>query len=108
MKNAIRNSFQKVQMHEQVSPQMVMSIMSDIRPREEEGETQQLSFSDKDLQGMEIPHNDVLVITLKIATRDVKRVLIDPGSSSEIMYMNLYRSFNNPPQRHHSSQFPIV
>ena len=38
-----------------------------------------------------MPHNDALVITLMIATWDVRKVLIDPGSSSEIMYKNLYR-----------------
>ena len=62
---SIRSSFQKVRMHEQTSPSMVMSITSDKRPKEELGEPNQLSFSDKDLQGVETPHNDALVITLK-------------------------------------------
>lgn len=73
---------------------MVMSIMSDKRPKEGAGEPQQLSFSNKELQGAKIPHNNVLVITLKISTKDVKRLLIDPGSSYKIMYKNLYRSLN--------------
>lgn len=46
---------------------------------------------------METPHNNAFVITLKISTWDVKRVLVDPGSLSEIMYINLYRSLNIPP-----------
>ena len=75
-----------------------MSITFDKRPRENDGESNQLSFSDRDLQCVETPHNDALVITLKIATCDVRRVLIDRGSSSEIMYMNLYRSLNIPPK----------
>ena len=62
-----------------------MSIASDKRLREDDREPNQLSFSDRDLQGVETPHNDALVITLKIATWNVKKVLIDPDSSSEIM-----------------------
>lgn len=71
-----------------------MSITAEKSPREWTSE--QLSFSDKDMQGIEKLHNDALVITLKIATWEVKRVLIDPGSFSEIMYQNLYRSPNIP------------
>ena len=43
-----------------------------------------------DLTGIDTPHNDVLVLIININTFDVKRVLIDQGSSSEIMYLNLY------------------
>ncbi|XXG47636.1 hypothetical protein AAC387_Pa02g2249 [Persea americana] len=42
-------------------------------------------FSDRDLEGVEPPHNDPLVLTLKLKNFFVQRVLIDPGSSSEIL-----------------------
>ena len=37
------------------------------------------------------PHDDALVVTLKIGGYDVKRVLIDQGSGVEIMYPNLFK-----------------
>ena len=37
------------------------------------------------------PHDDVLVITLRIGGYDVKRVIMDGGSAAEVMYPNLYK-----------------
>jgi hypothetical protein len=49
-----------------------------------------ISFSDSDLHDVQLPHNDPLVITLRIGNYDVKRVLIDQGSFAEVMYQELY------------------
>uniref|UniRef100_A0A2N9H9C9 Integrase catalytic domain-containing protein n=1 Tax=Fagus sylvatica TaxID=28930 RepID=A0A2N9H9C9_FAGSY len=49
-----------------------------------------ISFSDSDLQDVQLPHNDPLVITLRIGNYDVKRVLVDQGSFAEVMYQELY------------------
>ena len=40
---------------------------------------------------MQLPHSDALVVTLRIGEFDVKRILIDPGSSVEIMYESLFK-----------------
>nr|XP_023875206.1 uncharacterized protein LOC111987712 [Quercus suber] len=53
-----------------------------------------LGFSDKDKVGTIQPHDDALVITLKIGGYDVKRVMVDQGSAVEIMYHDLYRGLN--------------
>ena len=53
--------------------------------------TEQIVFDDQDLEGVQLPHSDALVITLRIGEFDVKRILIDPGSSVEIMYESLFR-----------------
>ena len=53
-----------------------------------------LSFSDEEKVGIIQPHNDALVVTLKIGGYDVKRVLVDQGSAVEIMYPNLYKGLN--------------
>lgn len=39
---------------------------------------------------MDVLHNDALVLMVNIYNFDVKRVLIDPDSSSKVMYSNLY------------------
>ena len=41
-----------------------------------------LSFSDADKLGTRQPHDDALVVTLKIGGYDVKRVIIDQGSAA--------------------------
>ena len=43
-------------------------------------------FSDRDLNGVQLPHNDHVVLTLKLKNFFVQRVLVDPGSLSEILY----------------------
>uniref|UniRef100_A0A2N9I4J6 Uncharacterized protein n=1 Tax=Fagus sylvatica TaxID=28930 RepID=A0A2N9I4J6_FAGSY len=51
---------------------------------------QQIFFSDEDLRDVQTPHDDPLVIKLRIGDSDVKRVLVDQGSCSEIMYPDLF------------------
>ena len=53
-----------------------------------------LSFSNKDKIGTIQPHDDALVVTLKIGGYDVKRVMVDQGSGVEIMYPDLYKGLN--------------
>ena len=49
-----------------------------------------MGFSDEDKIGTIQPHDDALVITLQIEDYDVRRVMVDQGSSAEIMYPDLY------------------
>ena len=37
------------------------------------------------------PHDDALVVTLRIVRFNVKRVMVDQGSGAEIMYPNLFK-----------------
>ena len=53
-----------------------------------------MGFSDKDKIGTIQPHDDALVITLRIGGYDVKRVMVDQGSTAEIMYPDLYRGLS--------------
>ena len=53
-----------------------------------------LDFSDEDKAGTIQPHNDALVVTLKIEGYDVRQVLVDQGSAVEIMYPDLYNGLN--------------
>ena len=49
-----------------------------------------ISFSDADLVGVAQPHNDPLIIKCRIDVQNVKRVLINPGRSTDIIYKNLF------------------
>lgn len=53
-----------------------------------------MGFSDEDKIRTIQPHNDALVITLQIGGYNVKRVMMDQGSTAEIMYPNLYKRLN--------------
>ncbi|XP_028092210.1 uncharacterized protein LOC114292436 [Camellia sinensis] len=50
-----------------------------------------LTFSSKDLERIQMPHNDALVVTLRVKDFDIKRILIDQGSSVEIMYYDGFK-----------------
>ena len=53
-----------------------------------------LGFSDEGKIGTIQPHDDTLVVTLRIGGYDVKRVLVDQDSAVKIMYLDLYRGLN--------------
>ena len=53
-----------------------------------------MGFSDEDKIGTIQPHDDALVITLRIGGYNVKRVMVDQGSTTEIMYPDLYKGLN--------------
>ena len=53
-----------------------------------------MGFSDEDKIVTIQPHNDALVITLRIWGYDIKRVMVDQGSTAEIMYPDLYKGLN--------------
>ena len=53
-----------------------------------------MRFSDEDKIGTIQPHDDALVITLRIGGYDVKRVMVDQGSAAEIMYPDLYKGLS--------------
>ena len=67
-----------------------------------------LSFSDADKLGTIQPHDDALVVTLRIGGYDVKRVMIDQGSTAEIMYPDLYKGLGLKPENLTTYSSPLV
>ncbi|XP_030939591.1 uncharacterized protein LOC115964415 [Quercus lobata] len=57
-----------------------------------------IGFSDEDKLGTFQPHDDALVVTLKIGGYNVKRVPVDQGSAVEVMYPDLYKGLNLKPE----------
>ena len=53
-----------------------------------------MGFLDEDKISTIQPHDDALVITLRIRGYDVRRVMVDQGSVAEIMYLDLYKGLN--------------
>ena len=57
-----------------------------------------LSFSEEDKIRTIQPYNDALLITLRIGDYDVKRVMVDGGNATEVMYPDLYKGLNLKPK----------
>ncbi|KAL1218140.1 hypothetical protein V5N11_033128 [Cardamine amara subsp. amara] len=51
-----------------------------------EGVNHPIIFSDADTWGLDLPHNDPLVITLTIGDCNVRKVLVDIDSSVDLIY----------------------
>ena len=47
---------------------------------------QAITFTDEDIERIHHPHDDAIVITLLIADYTTKKVLVDNGSSTDILY----------------------
>ncbi|XP_050259056.1 uncharacterized protein LOC126704060 [Quercus robur] len=67
-----------------------------------------LGFSDEDKLGTIQPHDNALVVTLRIGGYDVKMVMIDQGSVAEIMYLDLYKVLNLKPENLTAYSSPLV
>jgi hypothetical protein len=48
------------------------------------------SFSDKDYEGIYLPHTDALMMTLAIANHKIHWILVDSGSSTDILYKSTF------------------
>ncbi|XP_030930806.1 uncharacterized protein LOC115956627 [Quercus lobata] len=67
-----------------------------------------IGFSEEDKQGTLQPHDDALVVTLRIGGYNVKRVLVDQGSAVEVMYPNWYKGLNLKPEDLSPYDSPLV
>ena len=71
-------------------------------------ERPEIWFSDRDLDGVQLPHNDPLVLTLKLKNFLVQRVLVDPGSSSEIRYYDCFKKMGLKDEDLQAARTPLV
>lgn len=60
--------------------------------------TPTLGFFEEDKEGTFQPHDDTLVVIIRIGGYDVKRILVDQGNRAEIMYPDLYKGLNLKPK----------
>ncbi|KAK2998485.1 hypothetical protein RJ639_023954 [Escallonia herrerae] len=69
--------------------------------------TAMITFSDDDSKGIKTPHDDPLVVTIKAGNFDVKCVLIDNGSSAEILFHDAFEKMNIPTDRLRKMEAPL-
>ena len=68
----------------------------------------ELGSSDEDKHGTIQPHDDALVVTLKINGYNMRRVMIDQGSATEIMYPDLFKRLKLKPENLTAYSSPMV
>ena len=71
-------------------------------------ENDDITFSERDANGIKQPHDDLLVIMLEIEGFNTRRVLADNGSSTDIMYMMAYQQLRLDPKRLQPFKSPSV
>ncbi|XP_050280315.1 uncharacterized protein LOC126721304 [Quercus robur] len=69
---------------------------------------QDMSFSEGDTIGVKQPHNDPLVIMLNIEGFNTKRILVDNGSSADIIYLPAFQQLRLDPKRLCPFDSPLV
>ena len=67
-----------------------------------------MSFNEGDARGVKQPHNDPLVIMLNIEGFNTKRILLDNGSSADIIYLPAFQQLRLDPRRLHPFDSPLV
>ena len=71
-------------------------------------ENDDITFSERDASGIKQPHDDPLVITLGIEGFAMRRMLVDNGSSADIMYMTSYQQLRVDPKKVRPFNSPLV
>ena len=67
-----------------------------------------MSFNEEDARGVKQPHNDPLVIMLTIERFNTKRILVDNGSSTDIIYLPAFQQLKLDPRRLRPFDSPLV
>ena len=67
-----------------------------------------MSFSEEDARGVRQPHNDPLVIILTIEGFNMKRILVDNGSSADIIYLSAFQQLKLDLERLRPFDSPLV
>ncbi|GAV65368.1 LOW QUALITY PROTEIN: hypothetical protein CFOL_v3_08883, partial [Cephalotus follicularis] len=72
------------------------------------GEEEVISFSEADYEGVRIPHDDPVVVTLMVELFTMKRILIDTGSSAHILYKHAFDQLRIPVDQLKPVKIPLV
>ena len=79
-----------------------------IPPFKQRRTDQDMSFNEADARGVKQPHNDPLVIMLNIEGFNTKRILIDNGSSADIIYLPAFQQLKLDQNRLCPFESPLI
>jgi hypothetical protein len=85
------------------------NILVTQRPRKNvKLDDQVINFSEDDARGIHQPHDDALVVTMTITGSITRRVLIDNGSSADIIYLPAYQQMKIDKEQLRPIDIPLV
>ncbi|XP_059658636.1 uncharacterized protein LOC132304958 [Cornus florida] len=67
-----------------------------------------IEFGEEDLSRMQLPHEDPLVISLLVVNCMIKRVLVDPGSSANIITKAVFEQLKIPSSSIRATSSPLM
>ncbi|GFZ05183.1 hypothetical protein Acr_17g0007550 [Actinidia rufa] len=67
-----------------------------------------ITFNNDDLRGLHLPHDDALVVSAVIANFNVQRVLVDNGSSVDILFVSAFDKMRIGLDKLHPFHIPLV
>ncbi|GAV71739.1 hypothetical protein CFOL_v3_15229, partial [Cephalotus follicularis] len=119
LKNQIEDLIRKGHLRKYVdrdAPQGRREQRRDEAPRQQEEQQQQqprgdeevISFSEVDYEGVRLPHDDPVVVTLLVELFTMKRILIDNGSSADILYKHAFDQLRIPADQLRPVKTPLV
>ncbi|GAV85508.1 LOW QUALITY PROTEIN: hypothetical protein CFOL_v3_28944, partial [Cephalotus follicularis] len=72
------------------------------------GAEEVITFSEADYEGVRLPHDDPVVVTLLLELFTMKRILIDSGSSADILYKHAFDQLRIPADLLKPVKTPLV
>ncbi|GAV58162.1 hypothetical protein CFOL_v3_01696, partial [Cephalotus follicularis] len=118
LKNQIEDLIQRGHLRKYVdrdAPQGRREQRREEAPRQEEdkrlrtgGDEEVISFSEVDYEGVRLPHDDPVVVTLMVELFTMKRILIDSGSSADILYKHAFDQRRIPVDQLKPLKTPLV
>ncbi|XP_021719373.1 uncharacterized protein LOC110687054 [Chenopodium quinoa] len=85
---------------------LVCALDVDNRPRP--ATIPEIVFTEEDARGVVFPHDDPLVLITKINGADVKRVLVDGGSSTNVLFVQAFNEMNIGRQYLKPVSYPVI
>ncbi|GAV89174.1 hypothetical protein CFOL_v3_32593, partial [Cephalotus follicularis] len=119
LKNQIEDLIRKGHLRKYVdrdAPQGRREQRREEAPRQQEEQQQQqprgdeevITFSEADYEGVRLPHDDPVVVTLLVELFTMKRILIDSGSSADILYKHAFDQLRIPADQLKPVKTPLV
>jgi len=79
----VRDSVSAIKQHER---KVVTPVAK--RPKTSQADSHEISFSEEETSDLDKPYDDALVISLDVANCEVQRILIDTGSSVDLIFLD--------------------
>ncbi|GAV66885.1 hypothetical protein CFOL_v3_10395, partial [Cephalotus follicularis] len=119
LKNQIEDLIRKGHLRKYVdrdAPQGRREQRREEAPRQQEEQQQQqprgddevITFSEVDYEGVRLPHDDPVVVTLLVELFTMKRILMDSGSSADILYKHAFDQLRIPADQLKPVKTPLV